>query len=270
MRKGNDSDVIQASLHEIKEREDGDFSTNLRLIEQAQADGGESSAAMRATERLLCINRGLLRNVAARFLERGIPLDDLMQIGTIGMIKAIRSFDVSRGTQFSTYAFPLIFGEIRRYVRDDGLIKVGRQYKRLAAMIMNERNRILVEEGRDAHISELAETLGVSVEEAAMAVDAASPVVSLSDRAYNDDDGVELEDVIADVAGVDEAERIIDKIALAEAISTMPQMWQRIVALRFFRGLTQSRTAELCGVTQVKISREEKKLLEYLRTQLTR
>lgn len=268
MRKGNDSDVIQASYERVSG--EGEFASNLSLLAIAQADGGESEEAMRATERLLEINRGLICKIAARFADRGVEYEDLMQIGTIGMIKAIRSFDAGRGTCFSTYAFPLVFGELRRHMRDEGPIKVGRQYKRLYAAVASLRTRIMTEEGRDPRVSELASLLGVSAEEVAMAIDAASPIVSLSDSAYGDEDGAELWETIADEGTLSEAERIVDRIALSEAIAALPPLWQRIVALRFFRGLTQSRTAELCGVTQVKISREEKKLLEQLRAQLIR
>ena len=263
MRKGYDCDTIQKARSEI-----GDYSDNLSLIATAQEEGGESEAAMRATERLIEINQGLIRKMVARFYDRGVDAEDLMQIGTIGMIKAIRSFDASRGNCFSTYAVPLIFGEIRRYMRDEGPIKVGRQYKRLGALIMKHRNRILIEEGREPHLSELAELCEASAEEIAIAIDATMPPASLSDSAYGDEEGVCLEDTIVDEGSLFEAERTIDRIALSDAISSMPPLWQKIVALRFFRGLTQSRTAELCGVTQVKVSREEKKLLEHLRVQL--
>lgn len=265
MRKGYDSDAVQKTQGEI-----GDYSDNLYLISIAQEGGGESEAAMRATERLIEINRGLLRKIVARFADRGVETDDLMQIGTIGMIKAIRSFDAERGNCFSTYAVPLIFGEIRRYMRDEGPIKIGRQYKRLGAMIMKHRNRILLEEGREPHVCELAELCETSPEEIAIAIDATMPLASLSDSAYGDDDGVCLGDTIADESSLFEAERTVDRIALSDAICSMPPLWQKIVALRFYRGLTQSRTAELCGVTQVKVSREEKKLIEHLRVQLIR
>ena len=265
MRQGYDGDAVQKTWDKV-----GDYSDNLYLISIAQSDGGDSERAMRATERLIEINQGLVRKIVSRFSDRGVEIEDLMQIGTIGMIKAIRSFDISRGNCFSTYAVPLIFGEIRRYMRDEGPIKVGRQYKRLGALIMKHRNRILMEEGREPHLSELAELCEVSAEEIAIAIDATMPPASLSDSAYGDEEGVELQDVIADEGSLGEAERIIDRIALSDAIASMPPLWQKIVALRFYRGLTQSRTAELCGVTQVKISREEKKLIEQLRVQLIR
>ncbi|MBO5203202.1 MAG: sigma-70 family RNA polymerase sigma factor [Clostridia bacterium] len=241
------------------------YSANIELIRAAQSEGGESEAAMRATAELLELNKGLLKKIVMRFRDRGVELEDLMQIGTIGMIKAIRSFDLERGTCFSTYAVPLIFGEIRRHIRDEGPIKVGRYYKRLGAELMNCKNRILTEEGRDAHVSELAALCGVSAEEAAMAMDALSPIASLSDSAYGDEEGVELEATIADEEASTESERLIDKIALSQAIGEMPALWQQIVTFRYYRGMTQQQVAAALGVTQVKVSREEKKILEHLR-----
>lgn len=243
------------------------YESNRELLMQAQC--GDENAAMLATEKLLEVNRGLLRSIAVRFKDRGVDLEDLMQIGTIGMIKAIRSFDLERGTSFSTYAVPLVFGEIRRHMRDEGPIKIGRYYKKLGASIMNARNNILAREGREAHIEELAGICGVSAEEAAMAVEAISPVISLSNKAFgNDDESVELGATIADAEGEDELEKIRDRIALAEAISQMPDMWQKIVLLRYYRNMTQQQTADRLGLSQVKISREEKKIVEFLRSKM--
>jgi len=244
------------------------YEFNRELLSRAQS--GDETDAMRATELLLDANRGLVRSIAMRFRDRGVDMEDLMQIGTIGMIKAIRSFDLERGTSFSTYAVPLIFGEIRRYIRDEGPIKVGRYYKRLGAMIMNERARILSSEGREAHIDELAELCSVSPEEAAIALDASSPIISLSDKAFSTDgEGVEVGALIPDVESETELERLRDKIALGEAISQMPSQWQKIVLLRYYRDMTQQQTADALGLSQVKISREEKKIVEFLREKLS-
>ena len=152
------------------------------------------------------------------------------------MVKAIHSFDVERGTAFSTYAVPLIIGEIRRHLRDDGMIKVSRNYKKLGVQLMRERSLIVSEEGREPKISELAERCGISSEEAAVAFDAMSPISSLSETVYGDE-GVTLEGVIAD--DNNEIERLADSIALSQSISRMPYMWQRIVLLRYYRNMTQ-------------------------------
>jgi RNA polymerase sporulation-specific sigma factor len=237
------------------------------LIALAQSD--DEDRAMEATARLIEINKGLVRSIAQRFRERGVEFEDLMQIGTVGMLKAIRSFDLSIGTSFSTYAVPLIFGEIRRHLRDEGPIKVGRYYKKLGATLMNERNRILSEEGRDARIEELAAFCSVSVEEASAAIDAISPVMSLSDNVYGEE-GMTLENTIPDEEAMNDIERLFDRIALGQAVSKMPNMWQKIVLLRFYRDMTQQQTAQSLGLTQVKVSREEKKIFEFLRSEMLR
>lgn len=244
-----------------------EFENNTDLIYVAQSDDEE--AALLATEKLLLANRGLVRSIALRFRDRGVEFEDLMQIGTMGMLKAIRSFDLSMGTSFSTYAVPLIFGEIRRHLRDEGLIKVGRYYKKLGATLMNERNRILSEEGREARIEELAALCSVRVEEAAAAIDAISPVVSLSDNVYGEE-GMTLENTIPDEEASSDMERLCDRIALGQAVSKMPELWQKIVLLRYYREMTQQQTASNLGLTQVKVSREEKKIFEFLRAEMLR
>ncbi len=244
------------------------YENNKELLVIAQSDDEE--AAMRATEELLELNRGLVRSIAQRFRDRGVDFEDLMQIGIIGMIKAIRSFDLERGTTFSTYAVPLIFGEIRRHMRDEGPIKIGRYYKKLGAAIMNARNKIYTEEGREAHIEELARMCEVSAEDAAMALEAISPVVSLSDKVYGaDEDGVEFGATITDTESEADFEKLRDRIALGQAISEMPEQWQRIVLLRYYRNMTQQQTADSLGLSQVKVSREEKKIMEFLRTKMS-
>ncbi len=236
------------------------YAENAELLARA-AKGDES-----ATEELIKLNAGLVRSIAVRFRDRGVETEDLIQIGTIGMLRAIRSFDSTRGTVFSTYAVPLIIGEIRRHLRDDGLIKVSRQYKRLGVQIMNLKNKIMMEEGREATLSELARGCGVSVSEAAVALDSMCPVASLSETVYGDE-GVTLESIIP--SEDHELQQLSDNIALSQAISRMPQMWQKIVLLRYYRDMTQQQTALALGLSQVKISREEKKIFAFLRAELT-
>ena len=237
------------------------FIRNRELICRAQS-GDES-----ATEALIVENVALVKSIALKFRDRGTEFEDLMQIGTIGMIKAIRSFDSSRGTAFSTYAVPLIVGEIRRHLRDDGLIRVSRGYKRTGMIIMREKNRIMTEEGRDAGIGELAEAAGVSVEDAAVAIDAVSPVVSLSDNVYGEDSRT-FDSVIPDRESADELENLNDRISLGQAILKMPPEWRKIVLLRYYRDMTQQEVANLMGLSQVKISREEKKIMSFLRNEM--
>ncbi|MBQ1230721.1 MAG: sigma-70 family RNA polymerase sigma factor [Clostridia bacterium] len=221
-----------------------------------------------AEAKLVEENMGLVRKVARRFLDRGTELEDLVQIGTIGMIKAIRSFSLDRGTAFSTYAVPLIVGEIRRHLRDDGPIKVSRIYRRQGVSLLCEQNRIRTEEGREAGVAELAERCGIAVEEAVISLDAISPVASLSDFVYGED-SVTYEGVLADEESERESERICDRVALAQSIGRMPLLWRRIVLLRYYRDHTQQQTADLLGLTQVKVSREEKKILAFLRQDLS-
>ena len=240
------------------------YAGNRQLLERAQ--GGDEKDALAATEELICLNLGLVRSLALRFRDRGTEMEDLVQIGTIGMIKAIRSFDLSRETTFSTYAVPLIVGEIRRHLRDDGLIKVSRYHKRLGLELMNARNRIVAQNGYEPGIEELAETCGVSAEEAAIAMDAISPVASLSEVVGGDDSGLTLESRIADEDNP--IERISDHIALGQAISHMPPLWRQIVLLRYYRNMTQQETAGVLGLSQVKVSREEKKIITFLRGEL--
>ena len=238
------------------------YERNTELLLRVR-DGDEAAEALLVEE-----NAGLVRTVARRFLERGTEYEDLVQIGTIGMIKAIRSFSLERGTVFSTYAVPLIVGEIRRHLRDDGPIKVSRIYKRQGISLMHEKNRILSEEGREPGIAELAQRCGVSVEEAAISLDAISPVTSLSDYVYGED-SVTYEGVIADEESENESERICDRIALSQSIGKLPPLWRKIVLLRYYRNMTQQETAAALGLTQVKISREEKKILAALRKELS-
>ncbi len=238
------------------------YERNTELLRRAAMGDGEAEAA------LVESNLGLVRTVARRFLDRGTEYEDLIQIGTIGMIKAIRSFSLERGTAFSTYAVPLIVGEIRRHLRDDGPVKVSRIYKRQGIALLHEKNRIMTEEGRDAGIAELATLCGVSVEEAAISLDAVSPVASLSDFVYGEDT-VTYEGVLADEESERESERICDRVAISQCISRLPPLWKKIVLLRYYRDMTQQQTAAALGLTQVKVSREEKKILTALREELS-
>ncbi len=217
-----------------------------------------------ALERLVVENMALVRSVAVKFKDRGTEYEDLVQIGTIGMIKAIRSFEVERGTAFSTYAVPLIVGEIRKHLRDDGPIKVGREYKRIGALLLGERNRMISETGKEPTIGELAARCGVSAEDAAISLDAIAPVSSLSETVF-DDGSLTLEGTLPDRDSADETERMLDSLALSQAISRLDPLWRKIVLLRYWRNMTQQQVASALGLSQVKVSREEKKIMERLR-----
>lgn len=235
------------------------FERNISLIRAAREGDTDAEAE------LLELNMGLVRRAAMRFCGRGTDYDDLLQIGTVGLLKAIRSFDPDRGFAFSTYAVPLVVGEIKRNLRDEGLIKVGRQQKKLGHDLLSVRAAILSEEGREPRISELATACNVSTEEAAMALDAVAPVSSLSEPADTDGE-LTLESRLADPD--DRIERLVDHLALTQALKRLDPQSRRLVVLRYFEGLTQQKTADLLGVSQVKISREEKRILAALRREL--
>ena len=218
-----------------------------------------------ALDRIVSLNMGLVKNIAVRFRDRGTEYDDLVQIGVIGMIKAAKSYDESFGTVFSTYAVPLIIGEIRRFLRDDGAVKLGRALKKQSIDIAKRREKFIRENGCEPRLCELAELCGLSVEEAAMAMEAASPVRSLSEPA-GDDDSMTLESQIAEKSS--EVENATERIALTEAIRTLSPLHRKIVMSRWFHELSQQQTGEILGLTQVKISREEKKIKAILREQL--
>lgn len=238
-----------------------DYNKNSELLKLA-VSGDED-----ATSRLMENNLGLVRSIALRFKDRGVEYEDLIQIGSIGMLKAIRSFDLEKGTVFSTYAVPLIIGEIRRFIRDDGLIKVSRVYKQQGAMLMRERENFTYEMGREPKIEELAKRCGLSVEEASVAIDATASVNSLSASINGEDENYTLENTLSQEKN--EIDAKIEHIALSQAISSLPPLWRQIVTLRYLKELSQQVTADMLGLTQVKVSREEKKIFEALRKKLS-
>lgn len=227
------------------------------------AAGGDDDACAELVE----INMGLVRSAALRFAGRGVEQEDLIQLGCIGLVKAARSFDPEKGCAFSTYAVPLIIGEIKRYLRDNGQMKVSRSVKRLGAMLLRESERIYLATGREAKLSEIAEKCGVDVREAAEALDAVSPLVSLSEPLSRDEEDGCLEDVLAKAEN--ETDRLTEMLSLRGAVEKLPSMWKSILSLRYGRELSQQKTAEILGLSQVKVSREEKKLLAFLRKELS-
>ena len=238
-------------------------SRNLDLIYRAQS--GDEVDSMLALECIIEENMGLVRSIALRFRDRGTDYDDLVQIGTIGMIKAVRSFSFDREVVFSTYAVPLIMGEIKRHLRDEGPIKISRIYKKLSMEIGRARNKIITDEGREPTIVELAELCGISVEDAAIALETINPIASLSET-YGDDEKLTLESQLA--SDDREIEKLNDKIALGQVIARLPKDWQKIITLRYYRNMTQQQVADALGLSQVKVSREEKKILASLREEL--
>lgn len=213
-----------------------------------------------ATEILVEENSGLIWAVVRRFLGRGVEADDLYQLGCLGFLKAVEGFDLTFGTQFSTYAVPKISGEIRRFLRDDGAVKVSRTLKEQAATIRSTRNRLMSALGREPSIQEISRQTGFSPEEIALAETATAATESI--QRETGDEGFSLEDVLTDT---ESEERMVEKIALRQAISGLPQRERMVVQLRYFHGLTQQRVAKIMDVSQVQVSRIEKKAIAMLK-----
>lgn len=243
-----------------EQREKTENEDNLSLIRMAQ--GGDRDAM----ERLICQNMGLVKTIARRFLGRGVEYEDLTQIGTIGMLKAAKSFDTTFGTMFSTYAVPLIIGEIRRFLRDDGMIKVSRDVRKKGSVIMKIKEEFVREHQREPKVSELSALCGMSAEEIVYALDAVCPIYSLQESVGGDEDGTTLEALTP--SDENEIERLTAKMALSEAIGKLDEQSRKIIYLRYYRDLSQQQTAEILGITQVKVSREEKKIFAFLRKEL--
>lgn len=216
-----------------------------------------------ADEALILENSGLIWSVARRFSGRGVEMDDLYQLGCVGFLKAVRGFDLSFGTQFSTYAVPKIAGEIRRFIRDDGTVKVSRGIKEKAVAIKVCRNDLLIKLDREPTVSEIAEQTGLSVEEIASVELATAAVESIHQQAG--EDGFSLEHILTDS---DSEDTMLEKISLRQAIRKLPEREATVIQLRYFHGLTQDRVAKVLSVSQVQVSRIEKKALTKLKAYL--
>ncbi len=204
-------------------------------------------------------NLGLVHSICKRFSGKGIEYDDLYQAGCIGLIKATDAFDEERGLCFSTYAVPVIMGEVRRLFRDGGAVKVSRSVKELALHIGRTRQQLEHKLNREATVSEIANELGVSVEEVTEAVNASQPVLSLT---YNSEDGVKE----SDLPVISTEEQISNRIILDEAFSKLTEQERNIMICRYYKFMTQSNTAKILNMSQVQISRAEKRILSKLRT----
>ncbi len=239
---------------------DEKYKENYALLLKAQTGDEE------AVTDLLKLNAGLVRSIALRHTGRGTDFEDLEALGNMGLLKAIRSFDTGRGCAFSTYAVPLIFGEIRRFLRDDGPIKVSRVHKRTGAMLSAAREALAAEGITDPTLSELSSRAGITPEEAREAIEALTPPKSLGESTLGDEGGATLEEMLTDSG---ENEAAFEKLALRAAIEKLPVLKRKILLLRYFRDLSQVETAKLLGLSQVKVSREEKKILLFLREELS-
>ncbi len=228
------------------------------LLEAAQAGDND------ACERLLIDNSGLIWSVARRYYGRGVDPEDLYQLGCLGFLKAIRGFDTEYGTQFSTYAVPKIAGEIRRFLRDDGAVKVSRGTKERAASLRLKRQELSQRLGREPTVGELAEATGLEPEDIAAADTAVLTVASL--QGESGEDGFSLEAVLGDEGIEDE---LVEKLTLRQAIDALPERERMVILLRFYKNLTQDRVSKVLGVSQVQVSRIERRAVAKLREALT-
>lgn len=217
-----------------------------------------------AGERILEENTGLIWSVVKRFVGRGTDVEDLYQLGCLGFIKAVGGFDLQYGTQFSTYAVPKIAGEIRRFLRDDGTVKVSRSIKERSAAIHTVRTSLISVLGREPTILEISEKSGFSPEEIAEAESAMTAVESISKQ--TGEDGFSLECILTDT---DSEEVLLERISLRQAIDELPERESLVIKLRFFHGLTQDRVSKVLSVSQVQISRIEKKALAKLKEMMS-
>lgn len=209
-------------------------------------------------------NSGLIWSVVRRFTGRGVDADDLYQLGCVGLLKAIDGFDESFGTRFSTYAVPKISGEIRRFLRDDGAVKVSRGVKEQAAQIRAARNSLEQRIGREPTLSELERETGLSVEDIVFAETATGPAESL--QRESGEDGFSLELVLGDFAA---EEKMLEHVALRSAIDKLPERERQVIALRFYHGMTQQNCARVLHVSQVQVSRLERRAIDELRELLS-
>ena len=217
-----------------------------------------------ACERLLIDNSALIWSVARRYYGRGVDPEDLYQLGCLGFLKAVRGFDPDYGTQFSTYAVPKIAGEIRRFLRDDGMVKVSRGMKERSAALRQARQQLSQQLGREPTLSELSAATGLEAEDIAAADTAALSVASL--QSESGEDGFTLESVLG-TGGMEE--EVVERLTLRWAIDALPERERQVIFLRFYKGLTQDRAARVLGVSQVQVSRVERRAISHLRQALS-
>ena len=232
---------------------------NLALLREAKAGSRE------AADRLVAENAGLVWSVARRFFGRGVEPEDLFQLGSLGLVKAIQGFDEQYATCFSTYAVPKITGEIRRFLRDDGAVKVSRGMKEQSLRIRAARSRLEQRLGRDPTVGELAAETGLTPE----AVAAAEPATGQAESLWREHDGEQFTppELLAGESG--QEERLLDRLTLDTAMAHLPERERAVLSLRYFHDLTQARTAKVLGVSQVQVSRLERRALERLRGMMT-
>ena len=234
----------------------------IKTDEILKAQNGDKDAMAN----IIQVNSGLLWSIVKRFLGRGYEAEELYQIACIGFIKAIKRFDTSLNLRLSTYAVPYIMGEIKRFIRDDGLIKVSRGLKELVSKIKEIQKKYLCEKGEDINILQISKILNVSKEEIAMALESEKPLESINEENYDEQNG---ETKISKISnGKDETAMLINKICVNDLINELEAREKQIILLRYYKGKTQSEVAKILGVTQVQISRIEKKILLNMREKI--
>lgn len=237
------------------------YENNIEDIIEAQNGNQEKMT------KLVEENNGLIWSIVKRFKDRGYELEDLYQIGSIGFIKSIKRFDTSFEVKLSTYAVPYILGEIKRFIRDDGSVKVSRSIKELAVKIKDIQSKYLNETGEEINITEIAKQLKIPKEEIAVALDSLKPTISIYDDSYaNDEGGISFLDTLS--TNVDEAETLTNKLTIKEMIQNLEKREKEIILLRYYKNKTQTEVAKILGISQVQVSRIEKKILNSMKLKL--
>ena len=226
---------------------------------------GASLGNSKALEKMIELNNGLIWSIAKRFTGRGYELEDLYQIGCIGMIKSIKKFDFKFGVKFSTYAVPYILGEIKKFLRDDGIIKVSRSIKELGIKIKEIEKEYVLKKGESISVKKLSDLLKVPEVDIVSAIEASKQVESINEEVYEDGKSTKIDKI---VSNRDEQGKIIDKIELNEIVNSLKERDKKIIVLRFYKEKTQTEVAKILGISQVQVSRIEKRILKDLKNKL--
>lgn len=246
----------------LQKKELYNYDDNEELIRMAKT--GDKNAL----DTVIRINLPLVSSISKKFLNRGYDYEDIYQIGSMGLIKAINNFDASFNVKFSTYAVPMIVGEIKRFLRDDGMIKVSRGVKNTAKKLHYDREALTKKLDREPTVEELAEYSGIDVEDVVFALDSINNINYLYDTIHQDEGApVMLIDKLSESPEEDKA--IIDRIALKEALRDLDQKARQVIMLRYFKDKTQVQVAKMLGISQVQVSRIEKKVLKHMKEMLT-
>jgi RNA polymerase sporulation-specific sigma factor len=247
---------------EILKKQEFSYDDNLELIQMARSGDKE------ALNRVIQFNLPLVSAISKKFLNRGYEYEDIFQIGSMGLVKAVNNFDAKFNVKFSTYAVPMIMGEIKRFLRDDGIIKVSRSVKNVARKLHYDKEALSKKLDRDPTIDELSEYSGVPTEEIVFALESASSLQYLYDTIHQDDGSpVLLIDKLSEK--YEEDTEIVDKLALKEALTNLDTKARQIIMLRYFKDKTQVQVAKMLGISQVQVSRIEKKVLKIMKERLS-